>query len=58
MGWYWQSAPMKIWLPTSIPVSQKTYALPISAETLAKTGIVAKEVPEEINQCDRGQRKN
>ena len=35
-----------------------TYALPISAERLAKTGIVAKEVPEEINQCDRGQRKN
>ena len=34
------------------------YALPISAETLAKAGIVAKEVPEEINQCDRGQLKN
>ena len=34
------------------------YALPISAKTLAKAGIVAKEVPEEINQWDRGQLKN
>ena len=33
-------------------LSQQHYALPISTETLAKTGIVAKEVPEEINQCD------
>ncbi len=32
---------------------QRIYALFISAETLAETGIVAKEVPEEINQCDR-----
>ena len=39
-------------------IYRKIYALPISTETLAKTGIVAKEVPEEINQCDRGQRKN